>query len=166
MIMTMKSNGIILPENSIEKQFEEYRLERDAKELNELYIELQKQKQKELDEKMERLELLPMLNKIILLPYPSNPYKKVMHGSIIVEYDGSFKNPDSGEPDKLKELVGCAKVIEIGPDTKYVKVGDDIFYDTRTCYPVPFLGLGYLTTSEQQVLCIINEGLKERFNMI
>lgn len=54
---------------------------------------------------------------------------------IIVEYNGLFNNPDSGELDTLQELVACAKVIEIGPECKYVKPGDDVYYDPRTCYP-------------------------------
>jgi hypothetical protein len=109
--------------------------------------------------------MLPMFNKVILLPYPNNPYKKSIEGSIIVEYNGDFMNPDSGEKDKLQELVGCAKVIEVGPEVKYVKAGDDIYYDPRTCYPVPFMSLGYKLTTEPQILCVLNENLKERFKM-
>lgn len=159
-----KSN-LILPENLIQKDIEEMKLQRDAEEAQRMFLELEKQKQAELDAKLATLELMPMGNKIILLPYPRNPYRKVMQGSIIVDYNGEFDNPDSGEKDKLDELVACAKVIEIGPDVKYVKVDDDVFYDPRSCYPIPFLSLGYRSTSEPQILCILNEGLKARFNM-
>jgi hypothetical protein len=130
-----------------------------------MYFELQSQKQKELEERLETLEIVPMGAKVILLPYPRNPYKKVIEGKIIVEYNGEFNNPDSGERDALKEMVGCAKVIEVGPECKYVKAGDDIYYDTRTCYPLPFMTLGYIMTTEPQILAIINEGLKIRFKM-
>ena len=105
------------------------------------------------------------MNKIILQPYPVNPYRKVVEGSLIVDYTGAFKNPDSGEDDKLQELVGCAKIIEVGPKCKYLKPGDDVYYDTRTEYPVPFMSMGYRLTSEPQILCVLNEKLKERFNM-
>lgn len=106
-----------------------------------------------------------MNNKIIILPYPENPYKKVIEGNIIVEYDGSFMNPDSGQKDKMQTLVGCAKVIEVGPECKYLKPEDDVYYDTRTTYPVPFMSLGYQLTTEPQILCVLNSNLKERFNM-
>lgn len=161
----VKKNQLLVPANPLEAEFEQARLEKDAKEAREMYLELEKKKQADLEAKLQTLELVPMLNKVILLPYPRNPYRKVMHGNIIVEYTGEFDNPDSGTKDQLKELVGCAQVMEVGPEVKYLKEGDDVFYDTRTCYPVPFLSLGYIMTSEPQILCVLNENLKERFKM-
>lgn len=158
-------SGLILPEDQLKKDMEKARLEREASEAGKILIEAEKQKQADLDAKLATLEMLPMLNKIILQAYPRNPYKQLVKGSILVDYHGEFKNPDSGEEDVLKELVGCAKVIEVGPEVKYLKPGDDIYYDTRTCYPVPFMSMGYLLTSEPQILCVLNEGLKARFNM-
>jgi len=160
-----EKNQILLPINPLEKEFEIAKLEKEQEEARAMFLELEKKKQEELEAKLDTLEMIPMLNKIVLLPYPKNPYRKVMQGSIIVDYTGEFNNPDSGEKDKLKELVACAQVIEVGPEVKYLKPGDDVFYDTRTVYPVPFLSLGYLLTSEPQILCVLNEKLKERFNM-
>lgn len=154
-------NDDLLLDNQIRKQKEE----QEAKELADMLLEASKNKQEEINAKLEKLEMLPMGNKIILQAYPQNPYRKIMQGNIIVEYDGSFLNPDSGEKDKQVELVGCAKVIEVGPECKYLKPGDDIYYDTRTTYPVPFMSMGYKLTTEPQVLCVLNEGLKNRFNM-
>ena len=151
----------LLLENQVAKQ----KAEKEAEELNRILLEAAKNKQEEINAKLQTLELIPMGNKVMFQAYPQNPYRKIMEGSIIVEFDGSFKNPDSGEWDKQKELVGCAKVLEVGPEVKYIKPGDDIYYDTRTCYPVPFMSLGYQMTSEPQVLCILNEGLKDRFKM-
>jgi hypothetical protein len=56
--------------------------------------------------------------------------------------------------------------MEVGRDCNSVKVGDDIYYDKRSTWPIPFLGLGYISTSEPQVLAILGEKLKERFKMI
>jgi hypothetical protein len=148
----------------------ELELEKDNKvkeEARKLKYELELEKQKELEARIQTLEMLPMGNKVILLPYPSNPYKKTLSqgGLFIGEYKGQFLNPDSGENDNLKELVACAKVIEVGPDCKFVKPNDDVFYDTRTVYPIPFMSLGYILTSEPQILCFLNDKLKERLNM-
>lgn len=161
----MGKNLIETPKNPFTAELERQKEQKAQEEARSLLLELEKKKQVEIDTKLAHLEMLPMMNKIILLPYPTNPYKKIMQGNIIVDYNGSFKNPDSGEQDKLKELVGCAQVIEVGPDCKYLKPGDDIYYDTRTTYPVPFMSLGYQLTTEPQVLCVLNENLKERFNM-
>jgi hypothetical protein len=159
-----KESGLIIPESPFKQQAEDIKIEKDIEEAGKLYRELALQKQEELDKKLETLELIPLGNKVILLPYPENPYRKLASkGGIIVEYNGSFNNPDSGEKDTLKTFVGCAKVIEIGPECHYLTNDDDVFYDTRTVYPVPFLSLGWVQTSEPQILCALNEGLTERF---
>jgi hypothetical protein len=157
--------NLILPENPFTKELESQKDEQAAKEARDLFIKLEQEKQEELNSKLETLEMLPMFNKVILLPYPNNPYRKTVQGSIIVDFNGDFLNPESGEKDKLQELVACAKIIEVGPECKYLKPGDDIYYDPRTCYPVPFMSLGYRLTSEPQILCVLNESLKERFKM-
>jgi hypothetical protein len=157
---------LITPENPFTEQLEKQRLEKEAEEAKQLLFELEVEKQKEIDAKLDSLEMVPLLNKVILLPYPTNPYRKLVQGKLIVDYTGDFLNPDSGEKDTLKELVGCAKVIEIGPEVKYIKPGDDVYYDTRTVYPIPFMSLGYRLTTEPQILCILNQGLKDRLDKI
>lgn len=159
------SKELLLPENQILKAAQKQREEKEVLEAQALFFEAQEKKQKELEERLETLELLPIANKVILSPYPNNIYKKVLQGKIIVEYNGVFNNPDTGEKDTLETLVGCALVIEVGPECKYVKPGDDVYYDTRTVFPMPFMTLGYKLTSEPQLLAVINEGLKARFNM-
>lgn len=163
--MGNRKDNLIVPESPFTNEFEKLKREKEAEEAQKMLLELEKQKQEEVNKKLETLELLPMGNKLVLLPYPTNPYRKIMEGSIIVDYTGAFKNPDTGEMDTHKELVGCAKVIEVGPECKYLQPGDDIYYDTRTTYPVPFMSLGYQLTSEPQILCVLNSGLKERFKM-
>ena len=159
------SNRSNLEVPTIKDAAERLKEEKAAEEIKKALFEAEQNKQAEINKKLETLEMLPMMNKIILQPYPVNPYRKVVEGSLIVDYTGAFKNPDSGEDDKLQELVGCAKVIEVGPECKYLKPGDDVYYDTRTVYPVPFMSMGYRLTSEPQILCVLNEKLKERFNM-
>ena len=160
-----RSNNILMPEDQLSVLFEKNRLAKEQEEAAKLHLEALQNKQKEIEEKLATLELMPMLNKVILMEYPENPYTELIRNGVIVGYDGSFQNPDSGTPDKLTKLVSCAKVIEVGPEVKYLKAGDDVFYDTRTCYPVPFMRLGYILTSEPQILCALNSKLKERFNM-
>lgn len=152
----------LLLENLIDKKKEE----EDVKKANELFLDAAAKKQEEINKKLETLEFVPMSNKVIISKYPKNPYRKIMEGNFIVDYDGSFQNPDSGESDKLPELVACGQIIEVGPDVKYLKAGDDVYFDPRTCYPVPFMSLGYLLTSEPQIHCVLNEGLKNRFEEI
>ena len=156
---------IILPENQLLKDIERAKREKEAEEAAKLFKEAAIAKQEELEKKLETLELLPNGNKLILQPYPENPYIQIAtKGGVFTGYGaGVFKNPDSGEMDKEKPLVACAKIIEVGPECKFGRVGDDVFYDTRTTFPVPFMAYGWLLTSEPQILLFLNEGLKERF---
>lgn len=156
---------LILPTDPLKEEFERAKEEKEAEEGRNLLLELQTQKQEELNAKLDKLEMLPLGNKVIILPYPVNPYKKLIEGSIIIDYSGQFQNPDSGEKDKLQELVACAQVIEVGPDCRHLQVGDDVYYLPNTAYPLPFMSLGYKLTSEPQILCTLNENLKERFKM-
>lgn len=160
-----RGGKLLLPEDNVAKELDKLKVQSEIEEASKKLLELDRLKQEEINKKIETIELIPMGARVIILPYPKNPYRKIMQGSIIVDYNGEFMNPDSGEQDKLRTGIGCAKVIEVGPDCKYVKPGDDIFYDTRTTQPVPMLSMGYEITAEQQILCMLSEGLKERLKM-
>lgn len=156
------NKNLIVPGSPLEKEFEQLRNEKEIEEASKMLLELEKAKQEEINSKLETLELIPLENKVIISPYPRNPYRKVMEGSIIVDYDGSFKNPDSGEMDKLQEGIKCGKVIEVGPKCTFLRPGDDVYYDGRTVYPMPFMSLGYVLTQENAILAALNTDLKDR----
>lgn len=155
------TNDDLLLDNAIDKK----KKQKEEDEVKKLLLEAQQTKQKELMEKMATLEILPHHNRVFILPYPSNPYRKVISNNGILLPDGDFFNPDKGEFDKLEQNTVCGKIMEVGKNCTDVKVGDDVYYDKRTTWPIPFLGLGYISTSEPQLLAILGEGLKQRFNM-
>jgi len=156
------NKNLIVPGTPLENEFKAMRDEKDLEEASKMLLELEKAKQEEINAKLQTLELIPLENKVVLSPYPRNPYRKIMEGGIIVDYDGSFKNPDSGEQDKLVEGIKCARVIEVGPKCTFLQPGDDVYYDSRTVYPLPFMTLGYVLTQENAILCALNSGLKDR----
>jgi len=160
------SKNIIIPENPFETEVRKQEEIKKAEELSTKLKEVHLAKQKEIEDKLEGLEIMPNGNRIIIMPYPSNPYVKVMTDSgIFIEPNGAYFNTDTGEMDKAEELVPCAKVIEVGADVKNIKNGDDIYYDHRTAYPLPFMNQGYRVVSEPQVIAIINNNLKQRMGM-
>ena len=166
MIMNNSESKIILPYNQLSEDIAVNKLEREAKSLANKLLEADKQKQADIEARLEGLEILPSGARIVVMPYPKNPYRQIFSkGGIITEYNGSFKNPDSGEEDTLETGIVCGKVIEVGPESKEVRIGDDVYYDKRTVYPLPFMSLGYVIFHETQALAIINNGLKERFGM-
>lgn len=152
--------GLILPENSFQRDIEKMKEDKEKEEALTILRNLDDLKQKEIEDTIQELELLPEGNKIIILPYPTNPYKKIKQGSIYLGNNGSFKNPDSGEMDTLAEFVSCAKIIEIGPNCVQAKVGDDLFFIKNAAMPLPFMSLGYLVVNEPNVVSFIGKRSK------
>ena len=158
------NKNLIVPENEIVKQARQEREKKEEQELTERLIQVHAQKQEEINSKLETLEILPTGNRLIVLPYPENPYKKILdaNSGLFIEPSGKFINPDTGQLDEKQELMLCGKVIEVGPECKYVQVGDDVYYDYRTAYPLPFMSNGYKIFSEQSVFAAVGESLKQR----
>lgn len=159
-------NTLIVPKNPFSEGAEQVKADKQAEELAKRLREAHAAKQKEIQERLEGLQVVPNANRIIIMPYPENPYVQVMTESgIYLDHSGGFDNPDSGTRDTLQEVIKCAKVIEVGPDCKRVQKEDDVYYDSRTVYPLPFMSLGYMVTTEVQLLAVINNDLKERWGM-
>ena len=127
------------------------------------------EKAKEITEKMESMEIMPMGSYVLVRPYAKNPYEKIEvreSGLFIPTFEGDFKNPDTGEDDKMENFSCQGTVIEVGPLVKYLKEGDDIFYRRAQAVPVPFFRQGLEVVPEQCIQCVINEGIKARWNTI
>ena len=123
---------------------------------------------KALEEKASMLEIMPLMNYILVQPFAKNPYSVLKtQGNIIVGgYEGNFLNPDTGEQDQEENFIVVGTVIEVGPECKYIREGDDIFYTKTSLVPVPFLGKGFQIVNENRVIVTINKGLKDRFKEV
>ena len=129
------------------------------------------QAQKEVQYDIEKAELKPIFSRIIVKPLVHNPFQKVqMQGSLIVDTGGytphAELNPISGQYEEQKEFIVTGCVIEVGPETKYLKEGDVVYYRRDTVVPVPFFKQGLVSLAENQVIAVVNEGLTERFNNV
>ena len=129
------------------------------------------QAQNEVQYDIEKAELKPMFSRIIVKPLAHNPFQKVqVQGSIIVDAGGytphAELNPVSGQYEEQKEFIVTGCVVEVGPETKYLKEGDVIYYRRDTVVPVPFFKQGLVSLAENQVIAVVNEGLTERFNNV
>ena len=115
------------------------------------------------------LELVPFGNRILIQKYDKNPYVKVIessNGLIIGGADALLKpmhkSNETGEQEEEKEFISVGQVIETGPDCKYVKEGDDVFYITGNTLPIRFFENTFGCLGETQILLIVNEGLRAR----
>lgn len=129
------------------------------------------QAQNEVQYDIEKAELKPMFSRIIVKPLAHNPFQKVqMQGSLIVDAGGytphAELNPVSGQYEEQKEFIVTGCVVEVGPETKYLKEGDVVYYRRDTVVPVPFFKQGLVSLAENQIIAAVNEGLTERFNNV
>lgn len=131
---------------------------------NKLRIEEERKRQELWKDKA----IMPFGHNIMVQPYPENPYlKKVNEVGIILD-KSTFNNQDTGTKDDLDLGIPCAKVVEVGPDVKHVKRGDEIIYMAQRVLPVPFMNTGFLLLNEGAVMCVINteDNLKSRFSQL
>lgn len=107
--------------------------------------------------------IMPLFGNVMIMPYEENPYvEKITKDGLLLD-DSSFQSQDSGEVEKLYEMIRCGNVVEVGPMCKYLKKGDDVFYNYGTARPVPFQRQGFLLTNEQNILAVMNNDLDDRF---
>lgn len=160
-------DNLITQENArkFNNQVEEYNSK--LEENNKTFKEAQDQVTYDIN----KAEIKPMFSRIIVQPFKVNPFQRVeTKGSIIVDAGGYTPhaqiNPMTGKYEEQKQFIVTGCVIEVGPDTKYLREGDVIYYRVDTAVPVPFFKQGFISLDEKQVIAVVNEGLSERFNSI
>lgn len=150
--------------NRFNDQVDEY-----VKRLNDHTQSLRKSTE-ELGYDITKLEIKPTFNRILVTLFETNPFQKLtVDNGIITDMGGlapTYKNTDSGEIEEAKQMILVGVVQEVGPDVKYIRVGDTIFMDRCSARPVPFYKQGLHCLSEQQVIAIVNESLESRFKEI
>lgn len=115
---------------------------------------------------MEKTQIKPLFANAIVLPYKENPYLDKVSETGLVYNDTLIDNTDSGETESMDIGIGCGKVIDAGTMCKYIKPGDDVFYNVAMCRPVPFKRTGFLLCNENNILAVMNDDLEERFKQI
>lgn len=130
---------------------------------------LLKQYTQSIVDSMNSVEIKPMLTRVLIKPFEINPFQKieVSKSGLIIDtggYTPEAKSSDTGEWEELQQSIGVGAVYDVGPDCKYIKAGDAVFYQQAAIVPVPFFKQGLITVAESQIIAVVNEGLTERFN--
>lgn len=120
---------------------------------------------KEISEKMDSMEIVPVGAYVLVRPYKKNPFEmlEIQDGILVPTHDNLFKSPDTGEIEEEYNFSVQADVIEVGPACKYVKEGDIVYYRRAQGIPIPFFKQGFEVVSENQIQVVINTNVKERF---
>lgn len=123
---------------------------------------------KDLADNIEKIEIMPFGSMIMVKEFAENPFQRIVRkGNIIVDLGGQrpqYKNTDNGEIEEEENIIKVAAVQEVGPDCKWIKRGDVVFYVKNSEVPIPFYKQGLVVLFENRVLAVVNEGLSKRFN--
>ena len=167
-------NMVNMRENSIDALVEKEKaakmneqLEKFQEQMDKSHEEMKKS-QDTIEYDINTAEIKPLFSRIIFTPFKSNPFQKlVTEGNIIIDTGGYNphidKNPITGKNEEMDQFIRTGCVQEVGPECKYIKPGDVIFYRKDTAVPVPFFKQGFYSLDEHQVISIVNEKLTERF---
>ena len=130
-----------------------------------------KESQDKVEYDISKAEIKPMFSRILVQPFKVNPFQKIkVENGLIIDTGGytphTQLNEQTGRYEEQKQFIVTGCVVEVGPEVKYLKEGDVIFYRVDTAVPVPFFKQGFVSLAESQIIAVVNEGLQNRFNNI
>lgn len=130
-----------------------------------------KESQDKVEYDISKAEIKPMFSRILVQPFKVNPFQKMkVEKGLIIDTGGytphTQLNEQTGRYEEQKQFIVTGYVVEVGPEVKYLKEGDVIFYRVDTAVPVPFFKQGFVSLAESQIIAVVNEGLQDRFNNI
>lgn len=116
------------------------------------------------------VECKPLYEGILIKPFEENPFQRIKReGRLIVDLGGQkpvYKSHEDGEFHEEESFIRQGVVIEVGPTSKYVKVGDIVMWRRPSETPIPFYKQGWVQVAEHSILATFNTGLTERFKNI
>ena len=169
--------SVNMKENSLDSLIKKEKARKFNSEV-EKYNEKLEQNNKDFEESRDKVEydiskaeIKPMFSRILVQPFKVNPFQKMkIENGLIIDTGGytphTQLNEQTGRYEEQKQFIVTGCVIEVGPEVKYLKEGDVIFYRVDTAVPVPFFKQGFISLAENQIIAVVNEGLQDRFNNI
>ena len=169
--------SVNMKENSLDSLIKKEKARKFNSEV-EKYNEKLKQNNKDFKESQDKVEydiskaeIKPMFSRILVQPFKVNPFQKMkVENGLIIDTGGytphTQLNEQTGRYEEQKQFIVTGCVVEVGPEVKYLKEGDVIFYRVDTAVPVPFFKQGFVSLAESQIIAVVNEGLQDRFNNI
>lgn len=169
--------SVNMKENSLDSLIKREKARKFNSEV-EKYNEKLEQNNKDFEESQDKVEydiskaeIKPMFSRILVQPFKVNPFQKMkVENGLIIDTGGytphTQLNEQTGRYEEQKQFIVTGCVVEVGPEVKYLKEGDVIFYRVDTAVPVPFFKQGFVSLAESQIIAVVNEGLQDRFNNI
>ena len=122
---------------------------------------------KDLSEDMNGVEIMPMGSYVLVEPFKQNPFQKIQttKSGIITDLGGytpTYKSHETGEIEEEQLFIKVGTVIEVGPECKFLKVGDVVFYTVASEIMIPFYKFGWVTVNESRIMAVVNADLTKR----
>lgn len=124
---------------------------------------------KKVNDNMCNIEIMPIGNYVLCKQFEENPFQRIIRDSksgLILDMGGmkpQYKNTDNGQIEEEEQFIKVGVIQEVGPECKWCKPDDTIFYTKPSAVPVPFYKQNLQLVCENRVLAVVNEGLTERF---
>ena len=125
-----------------------------------------------INENVNNIEIMPLGNYVLLKQFDQNPFQRIVRDSksgLIIDTGGlapQYKNTDNGEIEEEESFILVGVIQEVGPECKYLRSGDAVFFAKPSAIPVPFYKQKLVQVNETRILAVVNENLTERFNEI
>ena len=124
---------------------------------------------KNFKDNLPNMEIKAIGNNLLIKPFEQNPFQRIQktESGVIFDLGGQapiYKSNETGEYEEEELFVKTGSVVDCGPDCKWVKDGDIIFFTKTSEVPVPFFKQGLVMINENRVMAVVNEGLTKRFN--
>lgn len=127
---------------------------------------------KRVNDNVQNIEIMPLQTYVLVKEFEENPFQRIVKDAksgLIIDTGGlapQYKNTDNGQIEEEEQFIKVGVVQEVGPECKYLKEGDAVFYPKNASIPVPFYKQKLIQINETRVLAVVNEGLTDRFNAI
>lgn len=120
-----------------------------------------------LCEDLNELEIKAIKDGLLIKPFNENPFQTIKReGCIITDLGGmkpTYKSNETGEFEEEEQFIHVGTVLDAGPTCKWIRDGDIVMWRKVSETPVPFYKQGLLLVNENSIMCVINQGLNERF---
>lgn len=127
---------------------------------------------KKVNDNVENIEIMPIGNYLLIKQFEENPFQRIVRDSksgLILDMGGmkpQYKNTDNGQIEEEEQFIKVGIVQQVGPECKWCKEDDAVFFTKNSAVPVPFYKQKLQLVNETRILAVVNEGLEERFNKI
>lgn len=125
-----------------------------------------------VNKNVENIEIMPIGNYVLVKQFEQNPFQRIVRDAqsgLIIDTGGftpEYKNTDNGHIEEEEQFIKVGIVQEVGPECKWCRQDDAVFFTKNSAVPVPFYKQNLQLVNETRVLAVVNEGLTERFNSI